>query len=443
MSQTIWEPGREVPVLAECDVVVCGGGPAGCAAAIAARRHGAKTLLIEKDGYLGGATVSQLVAVVLSTNGVDFQGIWHEWAARLLRCRAMAPLRRSPSPFYAGSDWWRSSLDPEGVKHVWDALLAEAGVEVLLLAHLCGVIVQDGGVAGVLAHTRAGRRAVRAQRVIDATGDAALCQEAGVPWDRGVQDKLWPQQVSLMRRYGGSPVPGTGDGPQPGSAGTLAYRPETLGRVDRLRVDPLDPLALSRALRDARREIWQRAEALPAGRYLQDSAPELGVRTSRLVHGLKRVTDDDAWECRKAADGIARSSWELDVHPPDEERPLPERWFHSRSAAYGERARRLAAGDWFDVPYGCLVAERVDNLLVAGRCLSAGYLAQGSLRIQQTCMSTGQAAGVAAALSLQAGVTPRELAAAVVVAQLARDRDVPSALAGSGLSPTPPAGPGA
>jgi hypothetical protein len=281
----------------------------------------------------------------------------------------------------------------------------------------------------VLVHTRAGLRAIRAQRVIDATGDAAVCHEAGVKWDRGVAGKPWPQQVSLMRRFGGYPAPGSEGRPGTGGGGTAAYRPEALGRVDRLRVDPLDPFAVSAAMRDARREIARQAENLPAGRYLVDSAAELGVRTSRIIEGINRIGDDDAWNLRKDVDGIARASWEIDIHPPDDERPLPERWFHSKSDAYAAFTRRLSAGDWFDIPYGCLVANGVDNLLVAGRCLSAGRMAQASLRIQQTCQSTGQAAGVAAALSLRAGKTPRELDPQAVVKQLEADRDVEPAFA--------------
>ena len=424
MSEMVAEPSRQIPVLGHWDVVVCGGGPAGCAAAIAAARHGAKTLLVEKYGYLGGAAVAQLVSVVLSTNGVDFQGIWHEWAARLLEYGAMAPLIRAPSPFYPDCTWFRTSVDSEGVKRVWDELAAEAGAGVLLQAHVCGACVEDGRIAGIVVHTRAGLRVVRATRVVDATGDAAVCHEAGVPWDRGVEGKLWPQEVTLVCRFGGFPAPGAAGGPVLGGAGTAAHRPEAFGRNHRARVDPLDPFTVSAALREARGDIWRQADALPAGRYLVDTAAELGIRTSRIVQGFARVTDDDAWELRKADDGIARSSWEIDIHPPDDERPLPERWLHSKSEAYARFARRLTGGDWFDIPYGCLVAAGVDNLLVAGRCISAGYLAQGSLRIQQTCVSTGQAAGTIAALSLQADATPRELDPAVVVAQLVQDRDV-------------------
>lgn len=429
MTEKYSIPAKTVPVFGSYDVVVCGGGPAGCAAAIAAARHGAKTLLIEKYGYLGGATVAQLVSVVLSTNGVDFQGIWHEWARRLLAIKAMAPIIRSPSHFYPGCAWFRTSVDSEGVKRVWDDMLEESGAEVLLQAHLCGACIDDGRITGVLVHTRAGSCVIRASRVIDCTGDAAVCHEAGVPWDRGVKGKLWPQQVSLVRRMGGLPLPGTAGATPLGSGGTAAYRPDALGRVDRLRVDPLDPFAVSATMRDARREVGRQTEGLPEGRYLVDTAAELGVRTSRIVQGMARVSDDDAWNLHKADDGIARSSWEIDIHPPDDELPLPEKWFHSKSESYAIFSKRLAEGDWFDIPYGCIVTPGVDNLLVAGRCISAGYLAQGSLRIQQTCMATGQAAGIAAALSLNADVTPAALDPATVVAQLAVDRAIEPAFA--------------
>ncbi len=421
--KTIKQPAQDIPVLGDYDVVVCGGGPAGCAAAIAAARHGARSLLIEKYGFLGGATVAQLVSVVLSTNGVDFQGIWHEWARRLLSQRAMAPLMRKPSPLNPDCAWFRTSLDTEGVKRVWDDLVEESGATTLLLAHLCGACLDSGAISGVLVHTRAGLGIIRARRVIDATGDAAVCHEAGVRWDRGVTGKPWAQKVALNRNIGGYPIPGSDGGPKPADSGTLAYRPEQRGWVQMQKIDPLDPLALSAALRTARRQVWSEAQALPTGRYLAATASEPGVRTSRLVQGIARVSDDDAWNLHQPADSIARSSWELDIHEPDEH-PAPERSMKSRSKAYAAFARRLAAGDWFGIPYGCLVAAGIDNLLVAGRCISAGYLAQGSLRIQQTCMATGEAAGAAAALSLNAGVTPRELAPATLIAQLEKDRDV-------------------
>ncbi len=423
MTDKTYRYSRDIPVMAEYDVVVCGGGPAGCAAAITSARNGAKTLLVEKNGYLGGATVSQLVCVVLSTNGVDFQGIWHEWARRLRTINAMAPIIRN-SKFFPDCLWFRSSVDTEGVKRVWDDMTEEAGADTLLLAHICGACVEDSRITGLVLHTRAGLRVIRANRVIDATGNADVCHDAGVPWDRGVTGKLWPQQVSLMFRAGGFPVPGKSNGLKPGFGGTGAYRPEQLNRINKMRVDPLDPFTVSKTLRQARREIAKKMAKLPSERYLVDTASELGVRTSRVVRGMAKVTDDDVWNFRKSNESIARASWEIDIHPPDDEAPLPERWLHSKSDSYAAFTRRLSKGEWFDIPYGCLVTKQVDNLLVAGRCVSSSYLAQASLRIQQTCMATGEAAGLIAALSLSAGKTPRELEPATAVRKLEEEQQV-------------------
>ncbi len=311
----------DLPVLADADIVVCGGGPAGSAAAIAAARLGARTILVEKTGALGGAPVTQLVGVLLSTNGVDLQGLWHEWAARLKAHGGFTPVWRSVSYMTTPHTWLRASYDPEQVKRAWDELAAAAAVRQLLLAHICGARVRAGRVDGVLVHTRAGRAVIAAGCVVDATGDAIVAHDAGVPWHRGVVGKPWPQEVTLNCRRAGVPPP------TPGAPCTLGDRPIRRGNAEEKRVDPLDPWAVSDAVCRLRRRLWSEADKLPAPQYLLDTAPELGVRTSRLVQGLCQVSDDDAWECRKSPDGIARASWELDIHAPDDE-PPPERWLH-------------------------------------------------------------------------------------------------------------------
>ena len=453
MPGSISEPSREVPVLAEHDVIVCGGGPAGCAAALGAARNGADTLLVEKNGYLGGATVSQLVSVILSTNAVDFQGVWHEFTA------AMDERGAVNLPVQRGGYTYRGGYDPEMVKHVWDELLSEAGVRILHHALCAGTIVEDDTIQGVVVETKAGRRALLAERVVDATGDGHVCHRAGVPWEQGADGKPWAMACTKAFRMGNvdwgrvqntpemrtraksclqdaidrgefdSPVV-LNKRPINYALGTRThippYRREHLSVASRLlKVDPLDPFDMTRAEREGREQARQSAEAVREcvpgyeKAYLLDTSNHLGVRSSRRVQGIERVTDEDALEFRKYEDGIARSSWDIDVWPAESyDAPAVPR----NDPEYKKRIEKLKQGEYFDIRYGCLVAKGVDNLLMAGRCISASHLAEASLRIQQTCMATGQAAGTAAALSLKAGMSPRELEPQRVVAQLRRDR---------------------
>jgi hypothetical protein len=323
------EPARDIPVLGHWDVIVAGGGPAGCAAAWAAARSGARTLLVEKSGHLGGQTVDSLVCAVLSTNGVDFQGVWHDWV------RALRKRRGAGEAMNRSNAMMITTVYPESVKYAWDDLLSEAGVELLHHVHVCGAIVEDGVMKGLLLDTRAEREG-RAQ--------------------------AW-EAAEVHRRF----IPGCENS------------------------------------------------------YLLDTSNQIGVRSTRRVQGLIRLTDDDAWHLRKQANSIARSSWDIDIWPADSyTKPAVRR----EDADYKERHAKVHAGDYFDIPYGCIVAKGVDNLLMAGQCLSASHVAESSLRIQQTCMATGQAAGTAAAMSIEQKLTPRELPPAPLLARLARDRDI-------------------
>jgi len=455
MPTTRSEPGRNVPVLASYDVVVCGGGPAGCAAAVAAARNGARTLVLEKEGYLGGAPCTQLVCVILSTNGVDFQGIWHEYIARLQARKAVRPFSR-PSP----GGHIRSVTDPEQVKFVWDELLTEAGVE--MLHHTYGAVcaVEDGAAKGVFVETRAGRQAILAKCVVDATGDGIVAAQTGITFEQGDGEHLWAMALTKMFRMGNVRKPANwpdeealarierelteaierGEYTAPvivekkrfmGYVRNWSWampenRTEFLSLISRvLKVNPLDPFDLTRAEREGREQARQAADAfcrfVPGFEeaYLLDTSNQIGVRSSRRLRGIATVSDEDVWNFNKYPDSIARASWDVDVWPADS---------YSKAAVplgtdgYKWRQDRMARGDYFDIPYGAIVADGVDNLFMAGRCISASHLAQASLRIQQTCMSTGQAAGTAAALCVRTGASPRTLDPQRVIRQLEQDR---------------------
>ncbi len=416
---TYTRPAEEIPSLGEWDVLVCGAGPAGCAAACAAARAGAKTLLVERGGSPGGAPVTQAVAVVLSTNAVDFQGVWHTWANRLRDLGGIAGLVRDSRH---GGNWYRGLVDPEMVKYVWEGLLTEAGVDILYLAQVSEAIVEDGVARGAAVVTKGGPKAIFAKRVIDATGDGDFCARAGAAFEQGLDGKPWTQAVSLNGWFGGSsePVPEW----RRGGSGNLARLPTGLLRV--LNVDTSNPFDLSRAMREGRAEIFRRFQerkARPGEENLRIEAlaDNPGVRASRRIVGRASATSDDAWNFRKHADGVAKCSWEIDIHLPD--RPKGK-GIEFSSPEYAERMRRAMDGDWFDIPYGCLLPRGVGNLLVAGRCISSDVTAQSCLRIQQTCMATGEAAGVAAARSVDGGVPLEAMGTDAYLAALADVRDV-------------------
>ncbi len=457
---TILIPARELPVLTECDVLVCGGGAAGCAAALGAARHDADVLLTERFGYLGGATVTQWVFHILSTNCVDFQGVWHDWMRAV---GARGGVVDYGIMCQNGNNYlYRSGVDPEVVKYAWDDMLAAAGVRLLHHAWCVNALIEDGVIVGVVIESRAGRQVILAKRVIDATGDGIVCDAAGVPWEQGDGVHPYNQAMTKIYRLGNaqrpesytpqqredlqkklaasnakdefdSPVVRNGRAIQYAVSGAFkscpSYRRELNAVASRvLEVNPVDPFDFTRAEREGREQARQCAafakKYIPGyeDSYLLGTSEHIGLRDSRRIHGVQTVTDDDAVLFRKRpADGIARSSWDIDIWPGDSyDNPAVPR----HTEAYKKRIDALRTGEYFDIPYGCIVAAGIENLFVAGRCISAERQAQASLRIQQTCQSLGEAAGVAAAMSLDAGTLARDVAVDRLRRQLETDRDV-------------------
>jgi hypothetical protein len=418
--KTITEPSRTLPVRDEVDVLVTGGGPAGFGAAVAAARMGARTLLVERYGCLGGqATGGLIVNFNLMDNGVrpTVQGIAQEVIDRLLvKGAALAP---SPEDLYSNSHealerWKRWGLtdsdqvrycvhtEPEALKALSNEMINEAGGVILLHAWAAQALVDEGQVIGAVIESKAGRQAILAKVTIDATGDADIAASAGAPFDVG------QMHTNLVYRLGGvdtaTALQFQAEHPQQYQAALEEMAREGISHLGwhlTMRpgiilcsspafndIDILNPADLSRGEIQARHYIQRRVELsrrlLPGFEeaYLLDTASQFGIRESRRIVGEYTLTDDDIRAGRTFSDVVTIANARDFEFPPH--------------------------GAWAEVPYRTLLPRGIDNLLVAGRCISTEHEAQNTIRRIPQCIATGQAAGVAAALAVRLGVTPRQ-----------------------------------
>ena len=381
-------PEQSVPVAHDVDVLVAGGGPAGFAAALASAREGARTLLVERYGYLGGMVTGSHVVWVLGMGDGErpkAKGICKDIRDRLEPLGAIS--RSNKCGDYA--------VDPEVFK--WQAveMLEEAGAEVLLHTMACDPLITDGRVRGILTESKTGRQAIRAKVTIDCTADADLAHRAGCASENETHD------VTLIVRVTGVDREQVAEFQRehPAEHDTIVEAAKQLnGGVlpDKGRhvkgIDVTDAAALSEAEKQLRREyfaaLYHLREHLPGWQNAQirETLPQIGVRQSRRVRGGYTLADADLRASRKFDDGIARLGSFLLVYKNYD-----------------------PAGLDYDIPYRSLVPADADGLLVAGRCISADYLAANTLRLIVPCIASGQAAGVAAALAVKAGVQPREV----------------------------------
>jgi hypothetical protein len=381
------EPARRTPVAGGVDVLVAGGGPAGIAAALAAARQGARTLLVERYGYLGGMITGSYVVAILGVgdgHAPKAQGIVDEIRARMQALGAVQEIGKC-------GDY---RVDAELFK--WQALemLIEAGADIRLHTLACEPMRNGGIVAGVLGESKSGREAFRAKVTVDASADADLAYRAGCACENEtheitlgfVVEGVDQERLDAFRRESPAEHEAIAVEAAEMNGGRLPGRFRLLEGVD-----VTDAEALTRAEIQLRREGFRSLVYLRKHMPGYEEArvaltwPQLGVRLSRRIRGEYYLVDDDLKASRHFPDGIAR----LGVYFP------------------GWGPNYAIEGLDYDIPYRALVPEAVDGMLVAGRCISCDEVAGNTMRLIVPCLVTGQAAGVAAAIAAQEGCQPR------------------------------------
>ena len=420
------EAAKKIPVVDEVDVLVAGGGTAGMVAGLASARTGAETLVLDQHGYLGGTLTSGLVNIFGPfDNGerIIVGGISWEIVERLAQMGGTK----------VGMIYWRP-FDSERLKVLMDVMSQESGVHLLFHVRVCDAIVENSIIKGVVIESKAGRQVIMAKVVIDATGDGDVAATAGIPFELGRKRDGLTQPVSLLfRMYNANTksIPTNPGRRESGSfsafykersknyavaqeMGHLSTPHSSLSNINAMpidgeihinhtriqQIDALDPKDLTKAELLARKQMMEIIEYLHKfvpeckDAQLQQVANEIGVRETRRILGEYKITVDDLLQYRKFKDRIGANTYPIDVHDPSNNTGWHQHYEKGKTT-------------W--IPYRALVPQKVDNLLVVGRCISSTSEAQSSVRGSPCCMITGEAAGTAAAISSRKESVPRKL----------------------------------
>ena len=393
------QPSRELPVLRTTNILVVGGGPAGTAAALAARRLGVDVTLVERYGHLGGLATGGLVLAIFPLYNRQKEqvilGIGEEMMQRLDKLK-FGIIDRSKAPLYP-------VVDAEAFKYVLADMVLESGMTTYLNCWGVDAIVDtEGAVRGAVFESKSGRQAVLADVVVDASGDGDIYAAAGAAFTK-VNDS-----IGLVSRIGNidevDMIGGVEAEHSTAEPASPVKRRPSRGRVTQLDgklgnytpvpsvnwlnmkgpvADALDVADLTNLELRHRIALWKNLELVREKEghedaYLMETAPQIGVRLSRLLDGVQVLTTDMMKNETKFEDVIAYSG-------------------------------TFANNPAFQIPYGALVPEIVDNVLVAGRCISTDFRVADITRLIPVCWATGEAAGVAATLCIQDECKPRDV----------------------------------
>ena len=402
------------------DVIVAGGGPAGVLAAVAAARQGADTLLIEGSTALGGMSTSGLVPSWSPFDDQEKCIYWSLTTELLDRYKAMVEL---PSN---GKRW--TAILAEPLKRLYDEMTAEAGVTVLLQTTLCHAVTENGTIRSVVVANKAGLTEYRAKTFVDCTGDGDLAAMSGVPMEYG-DETGYVQEASLCFVISGVQKDKITRAINSNPEGNIWIDAIKSGKYPHLvrhfipkmcpggiilanagglpNVDATDPMAVSKAYALGRLVAAEYLAALKeyqpeafADAMILQTAPLLGVRESRRIVGDYVLTAEDYFARRSFPDEICRNSYWLDCHLPEgRENPCEP----------GGKQPRYGPGESHGIPWRSLIPKNVENLLVAGRCVSMDNIMLATIRVMPNCHAMGEAAGIGAAVAAKRGVPVRQV----------------------------------
>lgn len=435
MTKTIVEPAREITIRKETDVLVIGGGPSGIMAALAAAEDGLNVMLIESRPFVGGnMTIGLPILGFLGQKGNQIiKGLPQKLIDRLKAVQASSEHR--PCPLHMSL----TLVEPEAVKTVALQMLVESKVDVLFYTFCAGVVMEQDALKGVIIESKAGREVILAKTIIDCSGDADVAYRAGVPCEYGNEEggvqpptlmfclggvdteKLRISVAEEPRTYLTDFIPSEYFGQnnqfvlvglrnqikkaQEDGLGITVERTilitglrkgEVWVNMTRVNgVNGTDPGSLTYGEIQGRNQIHDiqkyLIEYVPGfeNAYFLKTAPFLGIRETRRILGQYTMTREDIMACRHFDDAIAVASYPLDIHHPQ-----------------GGGCTLEWCGDCYDIPYRSLIPQKVKNLIVAGRCISATHEAMSAIRVMAPCMAIGEAAGRAAKMAVRLGVQP-------------------------------------
>jgi hypothetical protein len=418
MAAITYKVEKEIPVEYEADVIVVGGGPGGLGAAVMAAKNGAKTLLVERFSQLGGmASVGEVHPFMANhIDGVSLdKPVYPQWIEAMSKYTP----NKNACKNNRVEGYPNRLISKEAAVMGSEDLCLEAGVEILYHHALSDVITKDGSVDYIVLFSKSGLTAAKAKIYIDCTGDGDLAARAGCEFEQGGPSGHC-QPMTICFKLGGVDRSKEFDRP---SINEKYDKAKAEGRIDCVRenvlwfewfdesvihfnttrvihMDGTKGSDLSKAEIEARRQIREIVEFLrtdiPAFKncYIHSIANHIGIRETRRILGKAYLEKNAFIEQKKFPDSIAKVRYAIDIHNPD---------------GTGTELIHLQPGEWYEIPYGCVVAKDMENLLVGGRPISVDHAIHSSMRVMPPACTVGSAAGMAAAMAISQNKKPGEL----------------------------------